>query len=147
MARLTFPVSSGGLIVPVWIGVSSNEMLDLLATGQQVPRPVKARGQLDTGSSVTAIAASILQSLGTVPASKTRTTTTAGGQIPVRLFEVSLSIHDPAQSATAWLTEPNLQVMELTNLLPDEDVLIALDVLLTCKMDLDGPGLSFTLEL
>jgi hypothetical protein len=84
--------------------------------------------------------------LGATPVTTTATTTTAGGQIPVRLFEVSLSITDPIQSATAWLTEPNLMVTELTTVLPDEDVLVGLDVLLTCKTELDGPGRLFTLE-
>jgi hypothetical protein len=66
--------------------------------------------------------------------------------VTVRLFEVSLSITDPVQSSTAWLTEPNLLVTELTTVLPDEDGLVGLDTLLTCKMELDGPGGLFALE-
>jgi hypothetical protein len=146
MARLTFSVSSGGLIVPVWIALSAREILNRLAAGQAIPSPVQARGQLDTGSSATAVAASILQTLGAIPVSTTATTTTAGGQVTVRLFEVNVSITDPIQSSTAWLTEPNLVVTELTTVLPDEDVLIGLDILLICKLELDGPGRRFSLE-
>jgi hypothetical protein len=36
--------------------------------------------------------------------------------------------------------------MELPALLPGADVLIGLDVLLTCKLILDGPARQFTLE-
>jgi hypothetical protein len=37
-------------------------------------------------------------------------------------------------------------VTELATLLPDTDILIGLDVVLTCKLVVDGPGRSFTLE-
>ena len=146
MARLTFPVSRDGLIVPVWIGLSGQETTTLLAAGHAVPPPLKVRGLLDTGSDVTAVAVRILQSLGATPATVTATTTTAGGQVSVRLFEVSLSITDPTQSLTAWLTEPNLLVTELLTTLSAAEVLIGLDVLLTCKTELDGPVRRFMLE-
>ncbi len=118
----------------------------LLASGQSVPPPLQARGQIDTGSDLTAVAASLLQALGATPATVTATTTTAGGKVKVRLFEVSLSITDPLQSPTAWLTEPDLLVTELATVLPTTDVLIGLDVLLTCKMALDGPARLFSME-
>jgi hypothetical protein len=133
-------------MVPAWIGLSGQETVTLLAAGQSVPPPRPARGQLDTGSDVTAVAASVLQSLGAIPATITATTSTAGGSVRVRLFEVSLSITDPTQSPTAWLTEPDLLVTELSALLPTADVLVGLDVLLTCKMELDGPAGKVTLE-
>lgn len=146
MARLTFPALPSGLFVPVWIGRSGQELAMLLASGQSVPPPLQARGQIDTGSDLTAVAASLLQALGATPATVTATTTTAGGKVKVRLFEVSLSITDPLQSPTAWLTEPDLLVTELATVLPTTDVLIGLDVLLTCKMALDGPARLFSME-
>jgi len=63
MARLTFPVSRDGLIVPVWIGLSGQETTTLLAAGHAVPPPLKVRGLLDTGSDVTAD----LQIVGALP--------------------------------------------------------------------------------
>jgi hypothetical protein len=44
------------------------------------------------------------------------------------------------------LTFTDLLVTELAAQLPDADVLIGLDVLLTCKLILDGPGRTFTLD-
>jgi hypothetical protein len=143
MAQLHFPVSQAGLIVPVWIGLRGNE----LASRQpgQLPAPLPARGLLDTGTDLTAAAPVLLRALGVVPTTVT-STTTAGGQVRVRIFEISLSITDPTQSTTAWLTEPNLSVMELPAVLPDADVLVGLDILLTCKLELDGPARHFMLE-
>ncbi len=44
------------------------------------------------------------------------------------------------------LTFPDLQVSELTTAIPNTDVLIGMDVLLVCKLTLDGPGRWFSLE-
>jgi predicted aspartyl protease len=143
---LTFPVSPDGLIVPVWIGLSGQVLANLMAAGQAAPPPIAARGLIDTGSDVTAVDPSLLRALGATPATLTTTTTTASGQVRVRLFEVSLSITDPTQSLTAWLTEPNLLVTELPLTLPAVGVLVGLDVLLTCKLQLDGPARLFALD-
>jgi hypothetical protein len=144
MAQLRFPVSSAGLIVPVWLGLCGRETAYLVAAGQAVPRPVHGHGMLDTGSDISAVSSTLLRQLGIGPATAT-STTTAAGPIAVRLFEVSVSITDPNQSPTAWLTEPDLLVMELPAVLPAIDVLIGLDVLLKIKLDLDGPAKYFTL--
>ncbi len=63
-----------------------------------------------------------------------------------RLYEVSISIEDPAQSGTLLLTESDLLVSELIAVLPDADVLIGLDLLLGGKLLLDGPARLFTLD-
>lgn len=144
MPQLHFPVGRAGLTVPVWVGLSGREIVMLLAAGQYVPPPQPARGLLDTGTDVTAFAGGILQALGVAPTT-TATTTTASGQVRVRLFEVSLSITDPTHSPPAWLTVPHLLVMELPGNLPDVEVLIGLDVLLQYRMSLDGPGRHFSL--
>jgi hypothetical protein len=44
------------------------------------------------------------------------------------------------------LTRRDLIVMEMPSPIPGVDVLIGLDVLLDCKLLLDGPARSFTLE-
>jgi hypothetical protein len=99
---------------------------------------------LDTGTSITSIAATVLQQLG-LASSAAGTTQTASGAVGVNLFTVSLSITDPAQPGSPWLTQADLLVMELVTILPDADVLIGLDVLLEFKLALDGPGRRFTL--
>jgi hypothetical protein len=45
------------------------------------------------------------------------------------------------------LTCPDLLASELTTALPNVDVLVGLDVLLVCRLTLDGPVRRFTLEL
>jgi hypothetical protein len=118
----------------------------LLAAGKPPVPPVQAGGLLDTATDHTVVAAGVLQQLGMSPVSTT-STHTAGGTVTVRLFRVSLGITDPTQPAGApWLTEPDLLVTELSAILPDADVLVGLDVLLDCKLVLDGPGRWFTLD-
>jgi hypothetical protein len=146
MAHLTFAVTSAGLAVPVWVGLTDQAMIALVGAGMQVPAPVGARGLLDTCADVTAVAPWILQQLG-VPVATTSSTHTAGGPVKVSLYRVSVGITDPTQPAgSPWLTHSDLLVTGLATVLPDADVLIGLDVLLTCKLLLDGPAGQFTLE-
>ncbi len=145
MASLTFPVTKSGLAVPVWIGVDGDATDALLAAGQLPTPPVQARGLLDTACDVTAVAPWVLQQLGIVAASTT-STHTAAGQVTVNVCSVSLGITDPQQAVRTWLTVPMVHLTELSVILPDTDVLIGLDVLLNCKVILEGPARRFTLE-
>jgi hypothetical protein len=145
MPKLAFPVAPAGLTVPVLIGLDGQTTTALRSAGQAVRPPVLVRGLLDSGTNITSIAAPVLQHLGLAPTSA-GTTHTAGGAVSVNLFTVSLSITDPSQPGSPWLTQTDLLVMELAALLPDAEVLIGLDVLLKYKLVLDGPGGKFTLE-
>jgi hypothetical protein len=145
MPQLKFPVTRAGLEVPVWIGLDHKAAKALEAAGRSVPPPVLARGVLDTGTSVTAVALWVLQQLAVSPTTTT-STQTAAGKVPVDLYEVSLSITDPADPVAPMLTFPTLLVSGLMTVLPDADVLIGLDVLLECKLLVDGPARRFTLD-
>jgi hypothetical protein len=145
MPQLTFPVTVAGLAAPVWIGLDGKTSSALTAAGKPIVPPVQARGLLDTASDVTAIAPWVLQHLA-VPAAGRTVTRTAGGHVAVYLYEVSLGITDPNQPAGSWVTLPNLLVTELAIALADADVLIGLDVLLECKLLLDGPARQFSLD-
>jgi hypothetical protein len=146
MAHLTFPVSRDGLAVPVWVGWNGTAMFALVMAGQPAPAPLGGRGLLDTGSDVTAIAPAILQRLA-LPVATATSTHTVSGPVNVRLFRVSTGITDPTlPPGSPWLTSPDLLVMELPAPLPNADALIGLDVLMTCKLILEGPALQFTLE-
>lgn len=146
MDQLAFPVTPAGLAVPVWIGLDGQATAALLAAGLPIPAAIQARGLIDTGSDVTVVASWILQQLA-VPVASTTSTRTAAGPIPVKLVAVSLGITDPTRPAgSPWLTQPGLLAMEAPAVLPDADVLIGLDILLECKMLLDGPARHFTLE-
>ncbi len=145
MARATHAVTPDELAVPVLVGLDGSTAVARQATGQPIPAPIRARGLLDTCSNVTAVAASVLQQLAISPAN-TAKTTTAAGPVSVRLCRVSLSILGPPPAGGFVHTEPALLVSELPAVLPDADVLIGLDVLLTGKLLLDGPPRLFTLD-
>jgi hypothetical protein len=145
VSRLTFPVVPEGLAVPVWIGLPGRATAQLVAAGQPVPAPVQARGLIDTGSDRTCVASALVHRFGLPPAMQT-STTAVSGQIPVNLYEVSLSITDPATAGAPMLVEPDLLVMELPVALKNVDVLVGLDVVLECRLLIDGPARSFTID-
>jgi hypothetical protein len=86
-----------------------------------------------------------LQGLG-VPVKHKSTTQGIGGSVAVNLYDVSLSLTDFGTPGAPLFVQPTLLVMELPAVLPNVDVLIGLDVLLGCRMLLDGPALQFTLD-
>jgi hypothetical protein len=145
MPQLTFPITPDGLAVPVWIGLSGTAAKALQAAQQSIPAPLQARGVLDTASTVSAVASWVLRQLA-IPSAATGVTQTAAALVPVKLYEISLSITKLGQPGAAMLTVPDLIGSELATALPDVDVLVGLDVLLQCKLLLDGPGREFTLE-
>lgn len=145
MAVLTFPVSADGLIVPVVVGVGASAMATCLATGQPIPAPVTCKGLIDTGCTVTAVRTPILQQLPLLP-KITTSTQTAGGSVQVDVYEVSLSVVGSGVAGGPTLVQPAMLVSELQTPLVDIDVLLGLDVLLGCRLILDGPARRFTLE-
>jgi hypothetical protein len=144
MSQLIFPILRDGLAVDVRVNRDSATLRSVHAAGQPIPTSIQATGLIDTGSDVSAVSASILQQLA-IPPQAHQSTQGIGGMLPVRLFNVTLFILDLTQPHLPWLVQPDLVVMELPSGLPVE-VLIGLDVLLTCKLLLDGPALQFTLE-
>jgi hypothetical protein len=127
------------------LGLDRKSMVALSVTGQPIPQPLLVRGLVDTASDITAVAAPFLQRLA-LSSTTSGTTQTAGGVVPVDLYEVSLSITNPSQAGSSWFTAPQMLVMELTTLLRDTDVLIGLDIRLQGKLFLDGPARRFTLD-
>jgi len=130
-----FPVGLDGMIVDVRVNFAAPTLAYLHAGG---------KGLIDTGNDISAVSSSVLQQLG-VPIHGQTQTHAVGGLTLVRLFKVSLLILDASQPHVPWFTQADLLVMELPALLP-VDVLIGMDVLLTCKLLLDGPVRRFTLE-
>jgi len=145
MSQLTFPLQAGEPKLAVVLSLHHQAMVDRLAAGLSPPAPIWANGVIDTGSSITAITYDVIRRLGTPPAGQTRTQT-AAGPIPVRLFRVSLSIPPAGNRPGPMLTRDDLLVMELNDPPQDVEVLIGLDILLDCRLLLDGPGGYFTLD-
>ncbi|MGH7171518.1 MAG: aspartyl protease family protein [Gemmataceae bacterium] len=142
---MTFPLQAGELKLTVVVSLHHQAMVDRLAAGLSLPAPIWTNGVIDTGSSITCIASDVIQRLGTPEVGQT-STRTASGSVPVRLFEVSLSIPPAGNLPGSLLTRSNLIVMELIDPPPDVEVLIGLDILLDCRLLLDGPGRQFTLD-
>lgn len=145
MPKLAFPVLPDGLLVDTVIGVDGDTTAAQIAAGQRVTRPILARGEIDTGTNMTAVSRAILRQLG-IPAQYRTTTQTASGQVAADVYEVSVGIRSFANPAGTELVEAKLPVMALTTALPQIEVLIGLDLLLGCKFLLDGPARQFTLE-
>lgn len=144
MAQLTFPISGSELWVDVRVNLSAPDLVNVQTAGGPAPPSVFARAQIDTGSNVTVVAASIIGRLGIAPVVHT-TTQGIAGPVSVRLFRVSLSILDVTQPHLPWVTEPDLLVMEAPPN-PPVDILIGMDVLLGCRLLVDGPARQFTLD-
>jgi hypothetical protein len=140
---LTFPVQPDGLVVDVMIGLDAGNSQALQRLGQPIPRPVRARGVVDTATDLTAVAPAVLQALG-LSSSQSAHIHTAGGLVQVKVYDISLSILPPPGSAPL-LTVPQLTASELIHAAPTVEVLIGLDVLLQVVFHLDGPGRVFTL--
>jgi hypothetical protein len=145
MTKLSFPVLPDGLIVDVVIGLDGDTTTAQIAAGQPVTRPILTRGEIDTGTNITAVNAAILQRLG-VPHQFQTTTQTAAGLLTVDVFKVSVGVRNLANPTSGTLVVSKLLVMELTTALQQVEVLIGLDFLLGCRFELDGPGLQFSLE-
>lgn len=144
MPQLTFPISARELIADVRVNVSAADMAQLYANRRAAPAPVVTRGELDTGSNATGVSAAVIQRLALVPHSKS-STTGIGGRIAVQLYRVSLSVFDAANPTLPWFVVPDLEVMELPSSV-SRDVLVGMDVLLECRLLLDGPARQFTLD-
>lgn len=145
MPKLTFPVSPTGLTVDALVGLERAAMAALHAAGQPLPAPVRCRGLIDTGTDITGVSRLVLQRLGLTRLFR-HTTQTIAGTLQVDLYEVSLGITDFTTVGAPQLTYPRLRVMELVTALTDIDVLIGMDVILGCRMLVDGPARQFTLD-
>lgn len=146
MATLTFPLQTDGLLCDVLIGLDGKTTTALAASGQPILAPVLCRGMVDTGTDVTCVDPAVLRKLAlTVPVAKSKTGSTTG-TAPVNLFRVSVNVLDLRNPSGPKLLLPDVLVMELPNPLTNLEVLVGLDVLLTARLFLDGPGRVFTLD-
>jgi hypothetical protein len=144
MPQLTFPIIPDGLLVDVMVNLEAAALLPLRASGRTCP-PIEAKGLIDTASNVSGLSATIVRQLGLLPVGPPTTTTGIGGTATVQLYRVSLHLRDAGALHLPMFTLTSLLVMELPPG-PSCDVLIGMDVLMGCKLIVDGPGQRFTLE-
>jgi hypothetical protein len=149
MPQLTFPVhdipGSKQLLVDVIVAAGAATLQGLRAAGRPIPPPVFVKGVVDTASTITAVTPKILQWVGAQPVQQSSTTTQGvGGQVAVQLHTANVVITDRRVPGSPWFVVGELVVMTWAGDPPNE-VIIGMDVLLTCTMLLDGPAGSFTL--
>jgi hypothetical protein len=144
MSRLTFPFVPDGLLVPALIGLARPAMQLLQAQGIALPGLVHARGALDSGTTITAVAPGVLSTLGATPGPATQTRT-AAGTVSVHFYQISFTIYN-LTSAQTVLSRPDWTVTNLLQDLDDIDVLFGLDLLREIVLTVDGPGKIFTLD-
>lgn len=145
MPQYTYPIQAGELKLPALFGLSTADARAIGSVGLVMPALAWATAVIDTGTTITSVAAVVLRRLGTEPITQA-TTTTATGESPVDLYRVSLSIPAPGPSKGPMLTFSDLLVMAMPQVVPGVDALIGLDVLLGIRFSLDGPSRSFTLD-
>lgn len=144
MPQLSFPIAAAGLVVDVLVNVEAAVLLALHAHGRSGP-PIERTGEIDTASNISGVCPSIIKSLGLSPVGPPSTTIGIGGPITVNLYRISLHIRDASAPHLPMLTLPSLLVMELPPG-PTCDVLIGMDVLMHCKLVVDGPRKLFSVE-
>jgi hypothetical protein len=144
MPFFTFPLSPDGLAVHGLVGLNGPDTAARLQAGQPIPRPISVRALLDTACDMTTIAPGVFQQLGLVRRGRS-STQTAGGQVPVNLYRVSLSVLGPTGAPSPMLVEPDLRVLDLAAALSNVDALIGLDILNENLLVHNGPARQFIL--
>jgi hypothetical protein len=144
--RRTIAISVGReLRVRAIIGLDGDGMEALIDAGFRPPSPVVAEGQIDTGCTTTAVSPAVLQRCRAVKMGST-SSSTAAGKVTVDLYSISFGLYaDDAETNPVSLIQ-NLEVSELAAPIPGTDVLIGMDVLEHCRLLVDGPAGTFTLE-
>jgi hypothetical protein len=144
MPHLTLPISPGGPLIDILVGVSVPRQEALLNAGLPVPPPLPVRALIDTGASCSSIDPSILTALevtstGSVPVF---TPSTKPGHPHIACeFDVSILLSHPKldwQYQAVRVIESELAHQGFT-------ALIGRDILKECLFSYDGPTDLFTL--
>lgn len=145
MPQLTLPIIAGDLTLTALLNVGAQKAHDMLASGQPLPRGVWATAAIDTGSTLTSVSRAVLRQLGLMPTGQGISQTPRGPMV-ADIYRVSLSLLESPNSPGPMLTFSDMNILELSASLGAVDALIGMDVLLTCKLLVDGPAGQFTLD-
>lgn len=129
----------------IFVGTNGDDTEALIDQGILPPRPVKVKGVIDTGATSTSVSAAVLRQLLAARVDEVDNET-AGGTVQVGVYVVSIGFFiDDAETVSVSLIQ-NLTVSEFAVPLAGVDVLIGMDVLEKCRLTVDGPAGTFTLE-
>jgi hypothetical protein len=145
MPQLTLPIVAGDLGLTALVNVGTQKARDMLASGQSLPSGVWVTAAIDTGATLTCVSSVVLHQLGLTPTGQ-GSSQTARGPMLADVYRVSLSLLESKSSSGPMLTFADMNVLELMTSVGAFDVFIGMDVILTCKLLIDGPGRQFTLD-
>lgn len=142
---MKLPFSAEDIRFPVLVGIDGDWVTRLIDGGQPVPAPILASAVLDTGTNITVLSASIARRLNLEVVTQ-RPTRTAAGPAEADIYMISVGFPPVfGLPATATLHD-KVFVAVLPDMDPDVDVLFGLDLLLRCRVSIDGPGRTFALD-
>lgn len=146
MGRLsTSYAAADGPRFPVLVGVDGITVTTELDAGRPVPPPVLWTATFDTGTNITVINRDIAQRLGLV-LKRRQNSTTGGGVAVAELYDVSFGFAPVFGLVNTTVLDDQLEVAVLPDLPNDHEVLFGMDLLNRCRLCIDGPNLTFTLE-
>jgi hypothetical protein len=145
MPQLRLPIVGGELALTALVNVGSRGAHDLLASGQPLPRGVWAAAVIDTGTTLTCVSHTVLRQFGLTAAGQ-GSSQTALGPMVADVYRVSLSLLAYPGSPGPVLTFADMNVLEVPTLTGGVDVLVGMDVVLTCNLSVEGPARQFTLD-
>jgi hypothetical protein len=142
--HLTLPISSGGPLIDIFVGISAPRREALIAAGIAVSHPLAVRALIDTGASCSSIDSAILRQLGITPSGivpvHTPSTTLSNPHL-ANEFDVSLLLSHPRMD---WQFDA-VRVIESELSHQGFTALLGRDILRDCLFSYDGPTDLFTL--
>ncbi len=144
MPQFTASLTAEGLELHVMIGLSSGDMKTLQAAGRPVPSPIVVKGIIDTGSNCCCISARVAGLLG-LGSRGLGSTQTAGGTVPVNLYEVSLFIPRPGSTSEFLAVADSWTVSELSPDVTGFEAIVGRDLLAQLLLVLNGPRNEYAL--
>jgi hypothetical protein len=144
MPHRTLPISLGGPLIDILVGISVHRQHALVKANQPVPQPLIVRALIDTGATCTNIDSSILSALGVTSTGQVpvHTPSTRGGQPHLACqFDVSLTFSHPKLT---WHFQA-VPVLESDLAHQGITALLGRDILKECLFTYDGSAGTFCL--
>ena len=143
MPQLTFPFDLNGLYVDVLVSCGSSRMRTLVDQNATIPPAIWTKGMIDTGTNVSAVSLALLRRLD-IPEGESTTSEGIVGGFATHYYEVSITIADKSALTGPTYAPGDVSVIHMDA--PSVEVLIGLDVLMGCRLVIDGRVRLFTFE-